>query len=94
MGLGPCTVSIFPCPAPATLAGRAFLLPDRGPNPNLSVVTPNMAFRAYSMLFLLPCFGACLVAGLNIHSVYSSALSWADNGCLMPRHHCVLQLAI
>ncbi|KAF9478145.1 hypothetical protein BDN70DRAFT_836536 [Pholiota conissans] len=36
MGLGSCTVSIFSCPALATLAGRALFLFFRCPNPNLN----------------------------------------------------------
>jgi hypothetical protein len=42
MGFGSCTVSIFSCPASATLAGRApFFWSQDGPNPNPSVhITP------------------------------------------------------
>jgi hypothetical protein len=34
MGFGSCTVSIFSCPAPATLAGQAFFSSVNHPNPN------------------------------------------------------------
>ena len=37
MCFGPCTVSIFSCPASATLAEQAFFMSLRPPNPNLIV---------------------------------------------------------
>ncbi|KIK62132.1 hypothetical protein GYMLUDRAFT_551867, partial [Collybiopsis luxurians FD-317 M1] len=55
IGSGLCTVSIFPCPASATLAGRALFSAGRAANPNLRIsliwiILSINAFFSFSQL--------------------------------------------